>query len=1021
MKRVMQKDAARTEDVVAYNIIPLDALSTTNAIVTFPEVRAAISALQYHRDLPRLPGSFSVPDARNSDMLDLLHCVFGFQKDNVTNQREHIVHLLANEQSRLGKLSANEPKIDEGAVHVVFSKSLDNYIKWCNYLPLRPVWNNTESLTKEKKLLYVCLYYLIWGEAANVRFLPEGLCYIFHHLARELEEIMRKQIAEPAESCISKKQTTEPTESCISNNEVSFLDRVIYPLYEIIAAETANNDNGRAPHSAWRNYDDFNEFFWSLKCFHLDWPWNISNPFFSKPSRKEKGFLGRNHHYGKTSFVEHRTFLHLYHSFHRLWIFLIMMFQGLMIIAFNNRKFDANTVLELLSLGPTYVIMKFIESILDILMMYGAYSTSRGSAITRVLWRFCWFTAASLVICYLYIKAIQDGTNSAIFKIYVFVISAYAGAQIIISLLMSVPCCRGLTDACYRWSVVRLAKWMHQEHNYVGRGMHERPLDYIKYVAFWLAILGAKFSFTYFLQESFSLSSFPLFHQNQSVFVYFKVAFLMQIEPLVKPTREIINFKRLDYAWHDIFSKNNYNALTILCLWAPVVSIYLLDIHVFYTVMSAICGFLIGARDRLGEIRSVEAVHRFFEKFPEAFMDKLHVAVPKRKQLLSSGQHTELNKFDASRFAPFWNEIVRNLREEDYINNTELDLLLMPKNNGDLPIVQWPLFLLASKVFLAKDIAIDCKDSQEELWLRISKDEYMQYAVVECFHSIYYILTSILEKEGRLWVERIFSGVRESISKKNIQTDVHFSKLPNVIAKLVAVAGILKENESDALKKGAINAIQDLYEVVYHEVLFVDMRSIFSSNVLQSCVALCHFIHNSLMFMKSSGNMDDWTQINRARAEGRLFNYLKWPNDPGLKDLIKRLYSLLTIKESAANVPKNLEARRRLEFFTNSLFMQMPVARPVSEMLSFSVFTPYYSETVLYSISELQKKNEDGITTLFYLQKIYPDEWKNFLARINRDESTSDSELFSSPNDMLELRLWASYRGQTLARTVTDM
>ena len=37
----MQKDAARTEDVVPYNIIPLDALSsTTNAIVTFPEVIA---------------------------------------------------------------------------------------------------------------------------------------------------------------------------------------------------------------------------------------------------------------------------------------------------------------------------------------------------------------------------------------------------------------------------------------------------------------------------------------------------------------------------------------------------------------------------------------------------------------------------------------------------------------------------------------------------------------------------------------------------------------------------------------------------------------------------------------------------------------------------------------------------------------------------------------------------------------------------------------------------------------------
>ncbi|XP_062209649.1 callose synthase 9 isoform X2 [Phragmites australis] len=953
MKKVMQKDAERTEDVVAYNIIPLDALSTTtNAIVTFSEVRAAISALQYHRDLPRLPGTFSVPDARNSDMLDLLQCVFGFQEGNVKNQREHIIHLLANEQSRLGKLSGNEPKIDEGAVHVVFSKSLDNYIKWCNYLPLLPVWNNTDSLTKEKKLLYVCLFYLMWGEAGNVRFLPEGLCYIYHHLARELEEVLQKQTAEPAESCSS-------------NDVVSFLDQVISPLYEIIAAEATNNNNGRAPHSAWRNYDDFNEFFWSLKCFQLGWPWKLSNPFFSKPSRKEKGLLGRNHHYGKTSFVEHRTFLHLYHSFHRLWMFLIMMFQGLTIIAFNNDNFDMKTALQLLSLGPTYVVMKFVESLLDILMMYGAYSTSRGSAITRVLWRFCWFTVASLVICYLYVKALQDGTQSATFKIYVFVISAYAGAHIVISLLMSVPCCHGLTQACYRWSFVRLAQWMHQEHNYVGRGMHESPIDYIKYVAFWITILGAKFSFTYFLQ----------------------------IKPLVKPTRIVINFRGLEYAWHDFVSKNNHNALTILSLWAPVVSIYLLDIHVFYTVLSAIYGFLLGARDRLGEIRSVEAVHRFFEKFPEAFMDKLHVAVPKRKQLQSSGQHTELNKFDASRFAPFWNEIVRNLREEDYIDNTELELLLMPKNDGMLPIVQWPLFLLASKVFLAKDIAIDCKDSQDELWLRISKDEYMQYAVVECFHSIYYILTSILDKEGRLWVERIYGGIRESISKKNIQSDLHFSKLPNAIAKLVAVLGILRSTtESGDLKKGAVNAIQDLYEVVYHEVVSFDM----------------------------SGNIDDWTQINRARAEGRLFNNLKWPNDPGL-DLIKRLYSLMTIKESAANVPKNLEAGRRLEFFTNSLFMQIPVARPVSEMVSFSVFTPYYSEIVLYSMAELQKKNEDGITTLFYLQKIYPDEWKNFLTRINRDENAADSELFGNPNDILELRLWASYRGQTLARTVRGM
>jgi callose synthase len=34
--------------------------------------------------------------------------------------------------------------------------------------------------------------------------------------------------------------------------------------------------------------------------------------------------------------------------------------------------------------------------------------------------------------------------------------------------------------------------------------------------------------------------------------------------------------------------------------------------------------------------------------------------------------------------------------------------------------------------------------------------------------------------------------------------------------------------------------------------------------------------------------------------------------------------------------------------------------------------TPYYNEHVLFSKKELEEENEDGVSTLFYLQKIYP-------------------------------------------------
>jgi hypothetical protein len=37
-----------------------------------------------------------------------------------------------------------------------------------------------------------------------------------------------------------------------------------------------------------------------------------------------------------------------------------------------------------------------------------------------------------------------------------------------------------------------------------------------------------------------------------------------------------------------------------------------------------------------------------------------------------------------------------------------------------------------------------------------------------------------------------------------------------------------------------------------------------------------------------------------------------------------------------------------------------------------SVLTPYFKEEVLFSHDDLYKKNEDGISILFYLRKIFP-------------------------------------------------
>ncbi|XP_027169139.1 callose synthase 10 [Coffea eugenioides] len=946
LRRIKKSDATLSAELTPYNIIPLEAPVLTNAIGFFPEVRGAISAIKYTEQFPQLPDDFEISGQRDPDMFDLLEYVFGFQKDNVRNQRENVVLALANAQSRLSLPFEADPKIDEKAVKEVFLKVLDNYIKWCRYLRIRLVYNSLEAINRDRKLFLVSLYFCIWGEAANVRFLPECICYIFHHMARELDAILDRGEADPAPSCTNE------------DGVVSYLKQVICPIYETMQDEAQGGNTGKA-HSEWRNYDDFNEYFWSPACFELSWPIKKDSSFLLKPKGRKRT--------GKSTFVEHRTFLHLYQSFHRMWIFLAVMFQILTIIAFNGGKINLNTFKTVLSVGPTFAIMNFVESSLDVLLMFGAYTTARAMAISRLVIRFFWWGLSSVFVTYVYIKVLQErnkNTDPLYFRIYVLVLGVYAGLRLILALFLKIPACHTFSEMADQ-SFFQFFKWIYQERYFVGRGLVEKTTDYLRYVLFWLVIFVCKFTFAYFLQ----------------------------IKPLVEPTNIIVNLPSLQYSWHDLVSKSNNNALTVASLWTPVVAIYLMDIHIWYTLLSAIVGAVMGARARLGEIRSIQMLHRRFESFPEAFFKNLVSSQIKRMpfdQQHSQDSHDN-NKEYAAIFSPFWNEIIKSLREEDYISNREMDLLSMPSNIGIIGLVQWPLFLLSSKILLAIDLALDCKDTQADLWSRICRDEYMAYAVRECYYSIEKVLHSLVDGEGRLWVERIFREINNSIQEGSLVITLNLKKLPVVLSRFTALTGLLIRNRTPDLEKGAAKAIFDLYEVVTHELLSSDLRE----------------------------QLDTWNILARARNEGRLFSRIGWPEDP-VKEQVKRLHLLLTVKDSAANIPKNLEARRRLEFFTNSLFMDMPAAKPVCEMIPFCVFTPYYSETVLYSSSELRVENEDGISTLFYLQKIFPDEWENFLERIGRG-GNADAEIQESSSDTLELRFWASYRGQTLARTVRGM
>ncbi|KAI9195568.1 hypothetical protein LWI28_016159 [Acer negundo] len=97
------RDVEEKKEICApYNILPLDAAVSSQPIMQCEEVKAAVAALWNTCGL-NWPGAFEPQRQKAGDLdtLDWLRAMFGFQRDNVRNQRGHLILLLANNHTRL--------------------------------------------------------------------------------------------------------------------------------------------------------------------------------------------------------------------------------------------------------------------------------------------------------------------------------------------------------------------------------------------------------------------------------------------------------------------------------------------------------------------------------------------------------------------------------------------------------------------------------------------------------------------------------------------------------------------------------------------------------------------------------------------------------------------------------------------------------------------------------------------------------------------------------------------------------
>ncbi|KAI3699546.1 hypothetical protein L2E82_43940 [Cichorium intybus] len=153
-------------------------------------------------------------------------------------------------------------------------------------------------------------------------------------------------------------------------------------------------------------------------------------------------------------------------------------------------------------------------------------------------------------------------------------------------------------------------------------------------------------------------------------------------------------------------------------------------------------------------------------------------------------------------------------------------------------------------------------------------------------------------------INDIFEEVDKHIEEGDLVREFNMSALPILYDHLVKL----------------IKYLEDRDQVV---ILFQDMHEVVTRDLMED------------QFPNLDGLRydDEQYQLFAGAPAGAIL--FSTPESKAWKEKINRLYLLLTVKESAMDVPSNLEARRRISFFSNSLFMDMPSAPKVRNILSF--------------------------------------------------------------------------------------
>jgi 1,3-beta-glucan synthase len=325
--------------------------STPNYGMDYPNMNSQRSREPY----PAWTSDAQIPLSKEEieDIFIDLTNKFGFQRDSMRNMYDHLMTLL---DSRASRMTPNQALLSLHADYIGGDNA--NYRKWyfAAHLDLDDAigFANMKGRGKKKgkkkgapeneaqaledlegddsleaaeyrwktrmnrmsqhdRVRQLALYLLCWGEANQVRFMPECLCFIFKCADDYLNSPACQNMVEPVE-------------------EFTFLNNVITPLYQYCRDQGYEIVNGvyvrrERDHNQIIGYDDCNQLFW--------YPEGIERIVLKDKSRlvdvppAERYLKLKDVEWKKVFFKtykETRSWFHLIVNFNRIWIIHLTMF-----------------------------------------------------------------------------------------------------------------------------------------------------------------------------------------------------------------------------------------------------------------------------------------------------------------------------------------------------------------------------------------------------------------------------------------------------------------------------------------------------------------------------------------------------------------------------------------------------------------------------------------------------------------------------------------------------------------------